>query len=264
MKGLEGKKIGVAATRKADAISILIQKSEGTPALFPIQGEQLFNKETCEQNVKELLTKPFDVVLLTTGIGAETLENSTYHLNCHSDFIQKLGNTNLAIRGSKTLNWAKKHSLSAKFVSEDGTMESLLTSLSSDKHNGGKRLFLQAYNQDDAALKHTLENLGYTVYLSKPYHYREPDHQILSNLRQEIIYQSLDAVVFTSKTQVKNLFNTSHNTKGITDSFNDNVLPVAVGKVTARELMQQGVTNVFQPSKPKMGAMVVELSAYLT
>lgn len=264
MIGLKGEKIGIAASRKADEIATLVQKNGGTPAVFPIQGEQQLNANICEQNVKELLDKSYDVVLLTTGVGIETLENTAHNLKRHSDFIEKLGKTNIAIRGSKTINWAKKHSLTAKFVSKDGTMENVLAILSAEQPKNGKRLFLQAYNQDDVALKQALETIGYSVYLSKPYHYNAPDYKTLSSLRREVLDKSLHAVIFTSKTQVQNLFNESERAAEIVESFNNGVLAAAVGKVTAYELKQRGIVNTFQPNKPKMGAMVVELREYLT
>lgn len=264
MSGMDGKRIGVAATRNASIISKLVEKNGGTPAVFSIQGEQVLNVETSKQNVTALITEPFDLVLLTTGIGVETLENAAYNMNLPSDFNQKLINTAIAARGVKTMNWLKRQSLAAKFVSSDGTMEGLLDSLATEKPSNGTRVFLQAYNQDGAALKHTLEKIGYSVYLSKPYHYKEPDYNIICNLEQEIINQSLEAVIFTSKSQVQNLFKSCNKTKEIVDSFNNKVKAVAVGKITARELQRNGVDNIFQPTKPKMGAMVVELMEYLT
>ncbi|MFC4023009.1 uroporphyrinogen-III synthase [Oceanobacillus longus] len=260
MKGLNGKIIGVAAARKADVISTLIQKNGGTPKLFPIQGEQQLNESICEENVRELLVTHFDMVVLTTGVGAETLENTAHRLNQHSNFIQKLERSTLAIRGSKTLKWIKNNSLSAKFIAEDGTMDSLLAAMATEQAYTGKHLFLQAYNQDDVNLKKSLENLGYHVYLSKPYQFMPPDDKTLKDLKQAILDQSLDAVIFTSKTQVQNLFQTS--AEQIVKALNKKVLAVAVGKVTAAELGKKGVINVFQPEKQKMGALVVELSDY--
>lgn len=262
LNSLKHKKIGVAATRKADAITKLIQKNGGTAIVFPIQGEQQLNEETSVENVKEFVTKPFDVAFLTTGIGAEALEKAAHKSNDYTDFLERLQKTNLICRGSKTMNWLKKHALSPSYVSADGTIENLLSTLEVEKSTIGKRLFLQAYHQDDALLKDTLEDIGYTVYLSKPYRYKEPDPQTLTNLRQAIIQQSLDAVIFTSKTQVKNLFNRSDKIKEIAQSFDEKVLAVAVGKVTASELKEKGIFSVFQPTKPKMGAMVVELGKY--
>ncbi|MGP4107589.1 uroporphyrinogen-III synthase [Virgibacillus sp. L01] len=262
MTGMDGVKVGVAATRKAGAISTLVQKNGGTPVVYSIQGEQQLNENICEQNVEAFLEKPFDMVLLTTGVGIEILEATALDLNRHSEFIQKMGETNLAVRGRKTLNWAKKHSLSVQVISDDGTMGSLLANLDVERPNRGNRIFLQAYNQDDAEIKKELENIGYSIYLSKPYHYKVPDHKTLRSLREEIIAQTLHTVIFTSKTQVQNLFNKYERPEEIVESLNKRVLAAAIGKVTAQELEQRGVSKVFQSSTSKMGAMVVELTEY--
>ncbi|GAA0443446.1 hypothetical protein GCM10008983_20840 [Lentibacillus halophilus] len=160
------------------------------------------------------------------------------------------------------MKWFKKHDLSAAFVSEDGTIDNLLKSVE-DSNAFGNHVFLQAYNQDDALLEQRLQELGYTVYLSKPYQYREPDKNTFTNLIQEIINQSLDAVIFTSKTQVQNLFHNTSDAKALTESFDNHVLAVAVGKVTASELTNNGVSNVWYPREPKMEAMVVKLRNYI-
>lgn len=260
MKGLNGKVIGVAATRRADIIKALIQKNGGFAKVFSIQGEQQLNEDICKENVREFLANPYDMVVLTTGIGAQTLENTAHDLNEYSNFIQKLNRSPLAIRGSKTLKWLKENSLSATFIAEDGIMDNLLKAMAVEQPCTDKRLFLQAYNQDDIALKSSLENLGYHVYISKPYQYMPPDDNTLKNLKQEILNKTLDAVIFTSKTQVLNLF--QHSTEQLIQAFNEKVLAVAIGKVTASELKKKGIVNVFQSEKQKMGAMVVELSEH--
>ncbi|WP_339230845.1 uroporphyrinogen-III synthase [Oceanobacillus sp. FSL K6-2867] len=261
MKGFEGKRIGIAAARRSDMIAALIEKNGGTASTFSIQGEQVLNKATCEQDLSHLFTEAFQLILLTTGIGAETLEKAARQMDRVPEFIGKLERTPLAVRGSKTLNWLKKHALTPSYIAGDGMMENLLDTLASEKFNDHPHVFLQAYNQDDDFLKEKLENLGYTVYLSKPYQYKKPDPGILRRLRQHIVEQTLDAVIFTSKTQVQNLFY-GNKTKEMVDAFNNNVIAAAVGKVTAAELEQHGISDVFYPANQKMGAMVIELRDY--
>ncbi|MFC3041441.1 uroporphyrinogen-III synthase [Virgibacillus xinjiangensis] len=259
MNKLDGKKIGVAAARSAEAISSLVVNNGGSPEIFSIQGEQLLNEEVSRENVSELLNRSFDYVLLTTGIGAEALEKAAEQDGQLEDFIHKLRHSNLAVRGSKTLKWLKKHSLTPSIVAEDGTMQSLLNTLGQQTENG-QHIFLQAYNQDDASLKEELEGLGLQVYLSKPYHYQPPESDTLSRLQMRIMDRTVDAVVFTSKTQVNNLFVGNSLERQLLEAFNQDVLAVAVGKVTAGKLKQYGVTDPFQPTDPKMGRMVVELA----
>ncbi|WP_337969520.1 uroporphyrinogen-III synthase [Virgibacillus salexigens] len=260
MSGLANKKVGIAATRKAEEISTLVKKNGGQPSLFSIQGEQVFDDLTCEQNIAALLTESFDYIILTTGIGASSLERIAKEKGYETEFIQKVAATTLAIRGSKTFNWLKQHSLSPDFISSDGTMKDLLATLKKQPNKTGQRVFLQAYNQDDALLKDALQHMGYEVYLAKPYFYRAPNRETLASLQNHIIHQSLDAVIFTSKTQVQNLFNAADERLG--QAFNEDVLAVAVGKVTAQELMDRQIAEVFLPTKPKMGRMVVELKQY--
>lgn len=263
MNGLVGKQIGVAAVRSAKEISILIEKQGGTPVIYPIQGKQQLNEEISAQNITDFLAEPFDWAIFTTGIGAKTLTESAVNIGLHDPFFEKLRHTNIAVRGSKTMNWMKGNSLQAHIVSEDGTMKDLLAALSVEyAGKSPQRVFVQAYDLDDDKLKEVLEEQGHSVYLSRPYSYKKPDAEVVKGLKQAIIQQSLDALVFTSKTQVRNLFSEEPDNAQLADAFNGNVLAVAVGKVTAQELENNGIVNVLQPENQKMGAMVVEINRY--
>ncbi len=263
MKGLNNKRIAVAADRNAEAISTLIDKKGGTAVHYPVQGEMVLNEAISTQNVLDLLEQKYDWVILTTGIGAKTLGQSAANNGIYEEYIKLLQQNRLAIRGSKTLNWLKENDLTHTILAEDGTMENLLNALKgrnqADNRNG---VFLQAYNQYDAEWKNALEELGYSVYLSQPYAFKRPTEQTVGQLRKEIIQQSVDAVLFTSKTQVQNLFANQSDKAELVRSFNELVLPVAVGKVTAGELEHQGIYKVVQPKQPKMGAMVVAVEHY--
>ncbi|WP_084162999.1 uroporphyrinogen-III synthase [Halobacillus kuroshimensis] len=260
VKGLAGKKIGVAADRRADDIARLIGNMDGRSAGFPIQGSHQYNQETARRDVLHFLKKRFGYVLLTTGIGARTLEDAAAGIGHRRSFIKKLSDETLLIRGQKTADWLKEQNLAYEWMAEDGTMAKLLSYMEKDTGKSGKSVYLQAYNLDDAALKDSLEEMGYDVYLSKPYSFLPPDPVILGRLRSEITKENLDAVVFTSKTQVKQLF--SKEQQPVIDAFNRSVLATAVGKVTAAALEEQGISYVLQPEKAKMGAMIVALERY--
>ncbi|WP_163526512.1 uroporphyrinogen-III synthase [Halobacillus ihumii] len=263
MNGLTGKVIGVAADRSANALSSLIQKKGGTPAVFSIQGKQILNEQISQDNIRDFISKSFDWAIFTTGIGAQTLEDTSVKSEIYRDFIEKLNNTQVAIRGKKTLNWCQKNGVKASMLSDDGTMEHLVKTFSEEQIDlNYQRVFLQAYSQNDAKLKEKLEKAGCHVYLSQPYFYEEPNLQVLENLKEAIKTKSLDAVVFTSKTQVKNLVTNHHDNRETIQSFNNHVLAVAVGKVTANELKESGILYVLQPDRPKMGPMVAALERY--
>ncbi|WP_077622307.1 uroporphyrinogen-III synthase [Sediminibacillus massiliensis] len=263
MQELTGKQIGLAADRKSEALSEIIRKKGGTPVVRSIQGQRLLNEKKAEEDVEHLIQSQFDWVILTTGIGAEALEQAANRIGRLDAYIDSLQQTKLAVRGSKTVAWMKKWGLQPAFTSPDGTMDQLINGLKSqDIH--GRQFFFQAYNKDEERLIKQLESLPITIYISMPYYYLPPETNTLENLRASIVHRELDAVIFTSKTQVQNLFTDSPNKQGLLDAFRNKVVAVAVGKVTGEELLNAGIQRVVEPDKPKMGAMIIALANHFS
>ncbi|GGH88483.1 uroporphyrinogen-III synthase [Pullulanibacillus pueri] len=265
MKGLTGKHIGIAADRQAEAISTLIQKQGGIAVSKPIQGEKWLDEKSAAYDVARFLNHPFDWALFTTGIGAEALEKAAQSIHRLDDYIDKLSKTSLAIRGTKTQDWLKKWGLEPTILSPNGTMHTLIQLL--DAHPTTKQaLFYQSYDQEERQLVQALNQLSMDVYHSEPYHYFPPDRAIVEALRFGITSQSLDAVVFTSKTQVENLFRDAGASQGklLYQAFETHVLAVAVGQVTAEALHNHGISKVLQPERAKMGAMIIALAQHFS
>ncbi|WLR46986.1 uroporphyrinogen-III synthase [Halobacillus litoralis] len=262
MSGLKGKKIGIAADRRSDAIERLITNMGGKPYVFPLQGKQLLDEKASRRHVGDYIRQSFNRVILTTGIGARTLGDAAIKVGEDDRFLQKLEKDFLAIRGSKTKDWLKAHDLFPDVLSADGTMENLLSQIPDVNQTEQKSIFLQTYNEDEEYLISKLEKKGYSVYKANPYKFLPPDPAIVEDLTHHITNAQLDAVVFTSKTQVKNLFIQTDRFQHVLKAFNHHVQAVAVGKVTAQALHDHGVTSVVQPDRSKMGAMIVELDKY--
>ncbi|GAE28884.1 uroporphyrinogen-III synthetase [Halalkalibacter hemicellulosilyticusJCM 9152] len=51
--------------------------------------------------------------------------------------------------------------------------------------------------------------------------------------------------------------------KWLVETLNDKVIAVAVGKVTAEALEEEGVTRIVYPELERMGAMILEVSRYV-
>lgn len=262
MSGLKGKKVGIAADRRSDAIEKLITNMGGEPVVFPLQGQQLLDEKASHRHVEDYLQQSFIQVILTTGIGARTLGDAARKEDLDGPFLQKLKKESLAIRGSKTMDWLKENDLAPDMISADGTMEDLLNQLPIVDKEENNQVFLQTYNEDEELLKRKLVDKGYRVYGANPYKFLPPDPDVVESLTHSILSAQLDAVVFTSKTQVKNLFHHPARMKGVVEAFNHHVQATAVGKVTAQALRDNGISSIVQPERPKMGAMIVELDRY--
>lgn len=266
LTNLKGRKVGIAAERNAQAIAKLVEKSLGTPIIYSLQGKRVFDEETSKRDVSKLIDSKFDLLILTTKIGVEYLKRSAMEIGQLDSFMETLSHTSLAIRGGKALNWLKIHSLQASYVTEDGSMDSLLEYLAQKANGQGKKVFFQSFDLDDDAIVSKLVNLGYEVYLSKPYYYESPDENTVTNLRNAIVNNALDTVLFTSKKQVDNLLHTHHpdEKQALIESFNHHVLAVGVGKVTAEHLKKYGIKEVFFPENQRTGTMIVSLGDYLS
>ena len=263
MTGLQGKYIGIAAERRANELRHLVEKNGGRAIILPIQGERWLNASIAKDNVRHFITYPFDWAVFTTGIGAEALEKAANTLDCLEAYIRKLKETKLAIRGSKTKKWLSQFALEPDIISPDGTMSGLVEAMRSSGMQA-HHLFYQSYDQEEEQLIEDIKGFSSSIYHSRPYQYLEPEQDVLNDLRFSITSQSLDAVLFTSKSQVQNLFSniSQSQEKLLLHAFQTKVLAVAVGKVTAEALNNYGVKNVLQPKREKMGAMVITLSSH--
>ncbi|WP_404404351.1 uroporphyrinogen-III synthase [Jeotgalibacillus malaysiensis] len=257
MNSLNGKRIAIAADRRSKELGALIKNFGGTPVYTPIQGEQQLHEKRSIRDVHILLEEDFEWIILTTGIGVRTLENAAQQEGILDAFLAKLQNAKLAIRGKKALRWLIEHELTAEVVSEDGTMKGLVEKL--EKEQG--RAFLQAYSVDDASWKESFGKFFSYVYLSRPYEYKRPSKDVRKTLVERVTNAEVQAVLFTSKTQVRNLFEEEADDR-LVHSLNNRVKAVATGKVTAEELRNFGVQEILYPENQKMGAMVVDMARY--
>lgn len=74
MKKLEGKRIAIVASRKVEEQSTIVKNLGGEPVLRPAQGT-VFLSDTAdiEAGITKVMEGYFDWVILTTGVGLETL-----------------------------------------------------------------------------------------------------------------------------------------------------------------------------------------------
>src|SRR5690606_2072286 len=98
-----------------------------------------------------------------------------------------------------------------------------------------------------------------------PYRHVPPEGNVARRLIDEITAYALDAVAFTSTVQVRYVMSTAlrlGKLQEVLTAFETGVLAVAVGKVTAETLYEEGVQRVLYPEEERMGSMVVAMSRY--
>ncbi|MGM0920451.1 MAG: uroporphyrinogen-III synthase [Bacillota bacterium] len=263
-KGLEGKRIVIAGSRKTDEISTLIEKQGGIPLVRSLQGTVFLAEEQVEPALRKFIHDGADWVIFTTGIGTETLLNLARKLGEEEGYLNRIHQAQIASRGYKTFAALKKLGLVPAAKDDDGTTRGLVRALENEDLNG-KKIMVQLHGETAPALIRFLEEKGASVLQVLPYQHIAPDEAAVSLLCEEMLSRKVDAVCFTAAVQVRELFAYVKKKKclpQILHAFETHVLPAAVGKITAEALVEEGVENPLAPELERMGAMIIELAKF--
>ncbi|MFH5185985.1 uroporphyrinogen-III synthase [Paenibacillus sp. TAB 01] len=264
MRRLEGKRIALTGPRKAAELSVIVEKLGGIPLLRPAQGTVAVEKELVQAEISKLLATGADWVILTTSVGTDILYQTAVEMGAGEAFVECLRNSNLAARGYKTFKYLKTLGLEAKIKSDDGTTVGILREMQSCSMKG-QRVALQLYGDHAPRLVQWLKEQQADYYEILPYEHIPPDLDTMDRLLSEIRNGEVDAVTFTSTPQVRLMMAYARRlglVEPLLEAFGSKVTAVAVGKVTAEALRDEGVKRVVAPEEERMGSMIVALAQY--
>ncbi|MBA2875934.1 uroporphyrinogen-III synthase [Thermaerobacillus caldiproteolyticus] len=261
---MEGKRIVLCASRKLEEMKALIEKQGGIPLVRSAQGTVFSKEDELGEEIRTVIAMRPDWMIFTTGVGVETLIESAEREGVKEEWLETIGQANVAVRGYKTVAALKKIGISPVAASDDGTTKGLIRSLQPFSFTG-KNVVVQLHGDTAPTLKQFLYENGAVYTELLPYRHVAPDSDVLEQLSEEIIDHKVDAVCFTAAMQVRFLFSFVKEQKDIDKfrrAFAERVVACAVGKVTAEALHEEGVARVVSPELERMGAMIVELSRY--
>ncbi|TDL33068.1 uroporphyrinogen-III synthase [Jeotgalibacillus sp. S-D1] len=263
-KGLDGKRVVIGGSRKIEEISTIIKKQGGIPVSRPLQGTVFLAEKEVEPSLQKLVNEGADLLIFTTGIGIDTLISIADKLEIKELFLHRLKETQVASRGYKTSNALKRLDIKPVAVDHDGTTQGLVQSLE-EVDLSHKRVMVQLHGESAPRLIAFLKSKGAIVETILPYLHIPPEEEAVARLCEELAEEKVDAVCFTTQTQVRSLFDYARNKgcdKDILNAFKENALAVAVGKVTAEALREEGIERFIAPENERMGAMIIELANF--
>lgn len=264
MKRLEGKVIALAGSRKLEEISKIISNLGGTPLVRPAQGTVFLDDTRLEDDLRELVAGKYDWFIFTTGIGTETLYKTAEKMGGGEEFLQIVSQAKVAARGYKTVNMLKKLGITPIVRDDDGSTAGLVRALSS--HLSKKsNVALQLHGDPAPKLITFLEEQQAKYKEILPYQHIPPKQEVLEQLVQEITTGKVDAVNFTSTPQARFLFSFARESgqlDAVLAAFANDVVAVAVGKVTAAALRDEGIERIVVPEVERMGSAIIALENY--
>ncbi|AJS60455.1 uroporphyrinogen-III synthase [Paenibacillus sp. IHBB 10380] len=263
-QNMKGKVVALACSRKAAEMGTLVEKMGGTPRHRPSQGTVFLDDEKLREGILSWTDNPPQWVILTTGIGLDTIFEMAERMGLAEKFHEVLSQSSIAARGYKTVNALRKRNLTPLVRDDDGSTAGLIRSFEPYDLKGAS-VIVQLHGDPAPKLMEWLEEQEAYARQLLPYRHVPPEQEQLEQLVADIVGTKVDAVTFTSAPQFRFLAEYAREQGQLPlliEAFAGPVVAVAVGKITAQALKEEGIERIVIPEEERMGSMMVELGRF--
>jgi uroporphyrinogen-III synthase len=256
---LDGIRVAITENRYPEQLSQLLERLGASVFACPLLKETpIENAAGARRFVSICENTQIDYIVFYTGVGVDLLFRAV-------NKPEVLAKSKILARGPKAVNALKRAGLEPDFIADSATTEGIVRTLSREPLNG-KAILVQLYGQDNPQLAQALQKRGATVIGVSIYSYTQAsDKAAIEDLITRILKKEIDAITFTSATQVPFLF-AAVAELGKSEAFRKrmkkDVVVASVGAVTSRALREAGVEPHVEPKESKMGPMVKALAEF--
>lgn len=264
---LTGYRVGVTAARKVEEQIALLERRgarcEWAPALS--QDPNQVDDADLRAATEEVLSRPVDMFLATTGIGMKAWFAATDTWGSTDRLLAALGSAEILARGPKTMGALRRRGLRELWAPESEEFEDVLEHLRG-RDLTGRRIVVQEHGQSLSMVAHALRRQGAEVTTVTVYRVLSAeDPTPMFGLIDLIADRALDAVTFTSAPAVAALMDAAGSTgrrDEVVSAFQADVVASCVGPVTSAAFEMWGVPTIF-PDRSRLAAMVKQLEVEL-
>ena len=257
-----GSRVAVAGDRRFDDIKLLVEKQGGEAVSRPMMRSASLDDPETTAALLKLCDEGCDWLVLVTGMGTRAMVGVAETLGRKDDLLRRMQDAKIAARGYKTVKVLRELGFRPVVQDDDGTTEGLQRQLEPYDFMGARVAF-KLHGERVPELTEWLEGRGASVFEIPLYRYHPPTDAEVRTLLNEIFSGEVDAVAFTSNTQVRYLFAVAERfgqADALRRAFAGPVEAASVGSMTSASLQEAGVTRITQPEHERMGAMVVALA----
>ena len=202
--------------------------------------------------IRNFVAEPPSDLILLTGEGLRRLVSAAERAggSLKADFIEALAGVRKLTRGPKPGAALRTLGLKADVVALEPTTEGVIATLRPENLRG-RRVAVQLYGADpNLLLTDFLREAGAVVTTVAPYVYADDvENAQVEALVDALIARDVDAIAFTSATQVRRLFQVARRHVGeaaLLDAFGK-ITVASVGPVVTEELEQRQVRVDLMP-----------------
>jgi len=265
VRPLHGFTVAVTADRRsAEQIELFTRR--GARVLHgPTMATQYLDDEAAlRRATEEVLARPPDVVIATTGIGLRAWFEAAQAWGMADQLLDVLRSARLVARGVKAGAIARQWGLEVAMQPPSERLDDAVALLRAEGIEG-RRVVVQEHGSPTEAAAAGLRAAGAEVLSVPVYRWRLPDDPAPAlRLVDAVVAGEVDAVTFTSAPAVTNLFTLADlHDRGVKlrASFNTGgVVAGCVGAVCASAAVDDGVTSPVFPDVGRLGLLVRAVS----
>ena len=262
-----GKTIAILESRFGEHVAELIARQGGIPLRAPALAEEPdLDLDAIRRLVEDWAARPIALAIFQTGVGTKALFDATDRLSMTGRFLNLLSDCIVAVRGPKpsAVLRGRKVRIDLSAAEPFTTHEVLAAVREVDVR--AMRVLVQRYGGPNMELDSALEARGASVTELPTYRWALPeDRAPLRHLIAELAKGTVDCVVYTSASQVRNLFAVAQE-DGVAESLRislGKVRNASIGPVCSEALRAAGVAVQIEASPPKLGPLVEALQRAL-
>lgn len=263
-----GRVVAVPETRQLDVLATLLGNRGARVVRCPLVSiKDTPDAEAVVAWLHRTIAAPPYISIFYTGEGIDRLVGFARRSGISEEFTAALARTTKLCRGPKPKRALRRLGLSSDIDAPSPTTDGILQALESCSLSG-QRVAVQLYgDQPIPALTAYLTERGATADCVAPYVYASSaDDEQVADLIGRLVDRRIDAIAFTSKTQVDRLLTVARE-RGRTDellaALKDTCV-AAVGPVVAHQLTASGVgVDVMPAASFSMKPLVSALAKHI-
>ena len=250
---LAGRVVAVPETRELQRLSTLLVEQGATPLSCPlISVRDVADPAPVVAWLRKLSAGDLQDLILTTGEGVTRLLGFAERAGLRDETLAALAKVRTITRGPKPVRALRQAGLLPTLPAVQPTTDGIITTLAGEPLSG-RVIGLQLYGQDpNRKLVDFLEQAGAAVFPVAPYVYLPAADDVeVSLLIRKLAEGSVDAIAFTTRTQVERLFEVAgaHGLKEELERGLRRTMVAAVGPLVVASLADKGVISAATPER---------------
>jgi uroporphyrinogen-III synthase len=261
----QGLTVAAFESRMATEITRLIERHKGRPLVTPALREiPLESNQAAHEFGVRLMAGQIDLLILLTGVGTTTLFDLLKVRHPWPSIVEALKGMTIIARGPKPVAALRTAGLQATLtVPEPNTWHDIMTTLDEYRPVKGLRVAVQEYGISNPDLLQALEQRGAEVFPVPIYKWALPeDLGPIRHALNEIMAGRVNVILITNAIQVDHVMKVLEM-DGKLESFQAALkkpVVASIGPTASERLRQHGWPVDFEPSHPKMGILMKEVS----